>query len=166
MFYWEFVNILRKVVILSINIIVPESRPILKAFCGTIILVGQLRLQKALRPYKQELINDLEQKEILTSAITLYGAILFVQEEAFEAFNLVAFVFIVLANLWFFSMWFYAFCTDKLKWQAFQLLHQLLSYLYKYDANGNRVRSKITTLKEEVSSCDELPKAPSNSDLT
>ena len=65
MFYWEFVNILRKVVILSINIIVPESRPILKAFCGTIILVGQLRLQKALRPYKQELINDLEQKEIL-----------------------------------------------------------------------------------------------------
>jgi hypothetical protein len=77
-FYWEFVNTIRKVLILSINILISEESPLFKAFLGTFILISVLRLHHRIQPYKKQLINDLEAKEIVTSTITLYGAIIFV----------------------------------------------------------------------------------------
>jgi hypothetical protein len=128
-FYWEFVNTGRKIFLLSTNIFIPKTMPFLRATLGVIILVAVMRLQKLLHPYKSPLINNLEAQEILTSTLTLYGAIIFVQDDQILAYQLVSFLVIVIVNLQFYTLWLYILAIDYEK--HIGILTQFLSITQK-----------------------------------
>lgn len=108
-YYWEIVNTLRKVIILSLNILINE--PIYKALSGCLFLIFMMRVQDAVRPYNLKVVNDLESREILTSLVTLYGAVLFVQEDPVDFFTTIAMIIIALMNLYFFTYMIYAIAS-------------------------------------------------------
>ena len=66
-FYWEFINVLRKTILISLNVFLPESEAYLKALCAIALLILILSLQEKLRPYKKPVFNQIEYREIMTS---------------------------------------------------------------------------------------------------
>jgi len=89
-------------------------------------LVMFLRLKERLQPYKNPLLNFLEKKEHLTSIITFFGALFFVNVEISEVVRLIIFIFIVMANLWFIFTWIYAFCKTHSKYKRLQTISGLI----------------------------------------
>ena len=80
-FFWEFVNILRKCFLVSINVFLQTEVDIFKAMVVLLVLNVLLRIQGMIQPYKSDLINILERREIVASIFTYFGALLYVQSE-------------------------------------------------------------------------------------
>jgi len=74
-YYWEMVNVSRKIIILAINILV--TKPVYKALFGTLFAVLLIKRQLRVKPYKLRIMNKLESAEYTASAITLFGSIIF-----------------------------------------------------------------------------------------
>ena len=66
-FFWEFVNVLRKTILISFNVFMPQSEAYMKALCAIALLIVILSLQEKLRPYKKPVFNQIEYREIMTS---------------------------------------------------------------------------------------------------
>ena len=103
-YYWEFINIFRKVFLVITNVLLSSQPDIFKALLALFILALFLRLQTKMRPYKNELINDLEQRENMTSIVTFFGALFFVNAEVSDNVQLIIFFVILAANIWFFLL--------------------------------------------------------------
>jgi len=67
-FYWEFVNSLRKVLILS-SLVLPSM---IQVFFSVFILLFTWRLQHYLRPYKNDDHNNLEIIGVNAGMVTLF----------------------------------------------------------------------------------------------
>jgi len=59
-FYWELLNIVRKVAIVAINVFLSTFSAFYKGASGVILLVIFTRMQLLLNPFKNEMNNDLE----------------------------------------------------------------------------------------------------------
>lgn len=115
--YWEMVNIIRKVCLLSINVFLPKDHPFYKATLGIIFLFLYSRLQKFIQPFKKKQFNKLEEREIFCSISTLYAGIAFLQNDiAFEV-QLLVFCIIILANCYFFNYFIYL-CLLELNYHS------------------------------------------------
>lgn len=71
-FYWEFVNTLRKVLLLSFDTILSFIPINYRVFLAAILLIGIIRLQMYLKPYQVELNNNLEIRAIIAGMMTLF----------------------------------------------------------------------------------------------
>jgi hypothetical protein len=80
-YYWEFVNTFRKTILLTLHVFITDDLKIMKALFGSFILFSCSILQIRLKPYKIGVITDLEHREMISSMFTLYGGLIFVQEE-------------------------------------------------------------------------------------
>lgn len=85
-FYWEFVNTTRKVLVLIVVVFLARASVHLKALLITVVLVTFFRLQVYLSPYKLEENNGLELLEMSTGLITLFGGLLFISDDNREDF--------------------------------------------------------------------------------
>ncbi|CDW72378.1 UNKNOWN [Stylonychia lemnae] len=101
-YYWEFLNVIRKTALVCINVFLNLYPNIFKALVSLIILVIFLRLQIRLKPYKNPILNSLEQREIVISIFTFFGALYFVSDEISKEVEMGVFSFILIANAWFF----------------------------------------------------------------
>lgn len=106
-FYWEFVNTARKVLILSINVFLSTYSLFYRVLPIIIFLVVFYRIQIKLEPYKLPLNNVLERTEVIAGTFTLFGGILYLEEEAVMLFNAIAFFLIVALNFYFSIFWLY-----------------------------------------------------------
>jgi len=98
-FYWEFVNTTRKVVILMLSVILSGYGISTKAVCVLSVLILFYRLQISLEPYKYYMNNSLERSEMVSGAITLFGGLVFIQnDEELDIFNTILFLAIVIIN--------------------------------------------------------------------
>ena len=66
-YFWEFVNTIRKLLLLTIPIILQTVSSNYKALLIIVLLVIMLRVHKSLKPYKKESYNDFEYDEITTT---------------------------------------------------------------------------------------------------
>eukprot|EP00347_Sterkiella_histriomuscorum_P023122 403335861 len=103
-FYWEYANILRKVFLISVNVFLNLYPNIFKALLSLLTLSIFLRIQSNIQPYKNPVINQLESREIMTSLITFFGALYFVNYEISDTIQLLVFIIIVLVNCWFLAL--------------------------------------------------------------
>lgn len=71
-FYWELINTMRKVIMIGINAFLSTLPLIYSASSAVIVLVGLMRLQLKLQPYKKELNNKLEMEAMTAGAATLF----------------------------------------------------------------------------------------------
>lgn len=126
-FYWEFVNILRKIFLVSVNVFLQSEIELFKAMITLLILAIIMRVQQYLKPYKDELINILEYREITTSVVTFFGSLLFVSEDVSEPVRICTLTVILICNAWFFSLWSYCAMMQF----NYKFLHRL-AILFKY----------------------------------
>ena len=100
--------------IISINVFVASENPEMKALIALLVIIIILRLAGNIRPYKNDILNEIESREILTSAATIFGGTLFLNEETPDSVKLLLFIFIVFANFWFYTIWVSAYGTTFL----------------------------------------------------
>jgi glucan phosphoethanolaminetransferase (alkaline phosphatase superfamily) len=86
-------------------------------------------------PYKTLIFNELEQREITASIITLYGGMLFLSEDSdTKGFSIFVFIIIVYLNFRFIILWFYSIIKHFSK--KFVLAKTINIYLSKWIKYG------------------------------
>lgn len=80
-FYWELVNTLRKVLMISINVFMSTIPLVYAAITAVLLLIGLIRLQLSLHPYKLELNNIIEIEAMITGTATLFCGVLFISDD-------------------------------------------------------------------------------------
>ena len=111
-FYWEFVNTLRKTIVLSVNTVLSMISTTYRIIFSVTLLIVLIRIQERLRPFKSEANNKIEIKSTIAGTIVLYCGILFEEtsnEEGFEGFSRMAFMFLIVVNVMFILDWLYLF---------------------------------------------------------
>ena len=118
-FYWELVNTLRKVLIVCSNVFLAQYPMFYKGMLAIILIILMYRLQLYLHPYKLEENNEVENLSYLASCLTLYGGLLFINEEerGNDFIDLMAFLLIVLFNVKFFILWAYLMSQTQHKFK-------------------------------------------------
>lgn len=107
-FYWEFVNTIRKTLILLVNIFLSRVSTFYQIMSAIIILIIVIRLQKYLEPYKLEHNNKIEIHGIIAGTLTLYCGLIFTQEENnYPGFIMMALIILIAINIHFVLIWFY-----------------------------------------------------------
>ena len=95
-YYWEFVNTLRKVLILMLfNIMYFFSQPIKILLCS-LLLVASIRIQKYIKPYKVDANNMIELRAIIAGIWTITAGIIFIQDYQFALFNFLCLLAIII----------------------------------------------------------------------
>jgi len=59
-YYWEFVNIIRKVILVAANVMFTTTGDMFKAIICLLALVIIFRIKEKLQPYKSDLLNRVE----------------------------------------------------------------------------------------------------------
>eukprot|EP00347_Sterkiella_histriomuscorum_P004272 403361082 len=106
-FYWEFINISRKVFLVAVNIFLQTQADFFKALLTLMIIIMLYALLVKLKPYKNPLINTLEQREFQCSIVTFFGALFFLSEDIEPIIKICVFVVIILFISWFLILWLY-----------------------------------------------------------
>ena len=106
-FYWELVNTTRKILMIGINALLSTLPLIYSAISAVLVLIGLMRVQLRLQPYKQEINNKLEMEAMTTGTATLFWGVLFVSDSnSFVAITTAILVVIIVMNSRFFILWF------------------------------------------------------------
>ena len=124
-YYWEFVNSLRKVLILMSFSLFIAFAPFYRLMSAIIVLWITLRIQIYLNPYKDDKNNDIEILAILAGTLTLYSGLVFTSEDGQNSLvNAFILVFVMLYNLVFIIKWTYLFilCMSERYWIFQQIL--------------------------------------------
>ena len=118
-FYWEFINWLRKVLILmsfTLFSMLPFTYSLMVAI---IILVLTFRIQIFLKPYKNDKNNNAEILAILAGTLTISLGLLYTSGEDQQKFlNFILLLFTIMFNITFILRWSYlliACMSDKYK---------------------------------------------------
>jgi len=107
-YFWELVNTIRKVSILAINVFLSRERLAYRIIFLTLLLFLFYRLQIRMEPYKNLINNQLERIEIIAGTFTLYGGIVFVQDQTHVNFiEIIVFILIMGINIYFVLFWIY-----------------------------------------------------------
>ena len=71
-FYWELINTIRKSLMVAINVFMSTVPLVYTAVTAVLALIGLIRLQLRLHPYKFDLNNKLEVEAMITGTATLF----------------------------------------------------------------------------------------------
>lgn len=116
-YYWEFANFLRKIIIVSINSLIPSSLQTLIILLSLTIALFFWRLNLSQHPYKNMQYNQLERWEMICSIITLHFALVFINSNVSVTLSIVLFSILMIVNLWFWGAWIYLFIAHVIpKW--------------------------------------------------
>jgi predicted outer membrane repeat protein len=104
-YYWEFVIIYRKVLIIFISVFVSTVSVEVQALSVMLVIIVAFYLQHANQPYDVQELNDLELLSIFTSGITIYSGLYFLTNDLNNTAGMVFFALIVLSNTIFLTYW-------------------------------------------------------------
>ena len=105
-FYWELVNTTRKILMIAINALLSTLPLVYSAVSAVLILIGLMRVQLRLQPYKHELNNKLEMEAMTTGTATLFWGVLFVSDsQGFSAITTLILIVIIVMNWRFIIIW-------------------------------------------------------------
>lgn len=107
-FYWEFVNTLRKVLILISLLFSTNTRIVLATF----ILVASARMQITLEPYKELENNNVDLFGMTAGIITLSSGLIYSQEDTEDGLNMIILVLVFIFNSFFILEWLYLLVAE------------------------------------------------------
>ena len=108
-FYWEFVNSLRKVLILIFFALLITYPTFYRISASIVVLVISIRLQIYLKPYKKEENNKIELSAITAGTITLLSGVVFEDQSGESTLQNLVLVFVIFVNSVFILNWLYLF---------------------------------------------------------
>jgi hypothetical protein len=106
-FFWEFVIMYRKILLISISVFLSSEAVIIQALTVVIVLVPSLYLQYASRPYNSNELNHMETEALFTATITIYCGLYYLSDSISEELKVILFVVIVIGNAYFIIFWGY-----------------------------------------------------------
>ena len=131
-FYWEFVNTLRKVLIVWINVFLSNYALFYKGVLAIILIIILIRIQKVLDPYKLKVNNEWELASFNAACITLFGGLLYVSEVTRISFvDIFAFIVILIINVYFILLWVYLFSYSLDRFKYVRKLTEFLKILLR-----------------------------------
>ncbi|CAI2362983.1 unnamed protein product [Moneuplotes crassus] len=107
-YYWEFVNTVRKSLVLAL-LVLPETTRIT---LSSIILLLSGRIQLNLKPYKKDENNQVEFLAISAGAITILSGIVFSEKNPVESLNTLTLFIIIGLNIFFLLSWLYLLAQE------------------------------------------------------
>jgi len=132
-YYWEFVIIYRKILIISIAVFFTSVSIYVQALTVMIVILASLRLQNKHRPYIIPAMNDLEQRGVLVGGITIYCGLYSLTQGLDTPSQVVLFIILLGANVYFLSFWIYkvAAASWSMLMQRCKWLGNLLGHRYQ-----------------------------------
>ena len=107
-YYWEFVNTLRKVLILMSFSILITFNPVYRIMIAVIILIVTFRVQVRLNPYKQNEYSNIEILALLAGSLTLLSGVVFTSEDNQNTIlNILILIAVIASNIIFIFKWLY-----------------------------------------------------------
>ncbi|CDW84170.1 UNKNOWN [Stylonychia lemnae] len=162
-YYWEFVNILRKTILVVANVFMQSYRNIFKSLFNILILSFFLQLHLRLKPYKNPLINALEYREYLCSLVIFFGSLFFVNQEISSETQLLVFIIIVAYNLNFIILWIYTLMEiSQIKKLRFVKIHLKKILLIPQSVSETKISLKP---QEFINKVDRINKSSNTSIL-
>lgn len=104
-YYWEFVILYRKIIIISISVFLAQISVAIQALAIMGVLVIMIAIQKKHQPYFKRSLNKAEMRSILVAAVTIYCGLYYLTDDLDETSKTLLFVTIVLANAYFLLTW-------------------------------------------------------------
>ena len=104
-FYWEFVNSLRKVLILVTFAVLSTFSPIYKILTSVLILTITARIQINLSPYKNRKHSEIEMLGITAGTATLFSGLVYTSANTVSFLNTLILAIIFIINLIFILDW-------------------------------------------------------------
>ena len=104
-YYWEFVILYRKIVIITISVFIGQISVSIQALTIMGVLILMIILQKKHQPYFKKALNKAEMRSILVSAVTIYCGLYYLTEDLDETTKALLFVTIVAINAYFLLTW-------------------------------------------------------------
>ena len=152
-FYWEFVNTLRKVLVLLFSTVLSAYPLTYSAFISIAVLVVLIHIQIKIDPYEDIKHNHIEIKAVIAGTMTLFCGIMFDQkssEEGTPTIIMIIMVFLVITNLMFIIEWLYLFIkTFNIKNVKVQILLQFLASLVLEKYEFEEMHESSSTDKSE-----------------
>ena len=102
-FYWEFVNTLRKTIVLA-SLLLSDNLKIAVSSL-TLIITGRLQLQ--LKPYKNNDNNKIEFLAIVAGVVTILSSFIFTEKQKVNTLNNTIVIFVIMLNIIFILQWVY-----------------------------------------------------------
>ncbi|CAI2377304.1 unnamed protein product [Moneuplotes crassus] len=141
-FYWEFVNTLRKILIV-ISFLFPNN---FKIGLSLIVMVASERLERRFRPYKDDANNNLALLSTVAGIVTLNASYVFEQDVNIDSLDSIILVIIIWINMKFCLEWF-CLCL-----KCFQSKNKLTKYAYLITAKllCKQISDKETSENDKV----------------
>uniref|UniRef100_UPI001952D247 hypothetical protein n=1 Tax=Mammaliicoccus sciuri TaxID=1296 RepID=UPI001952D247 len=103
-FYWEFVIMYRKILIICCSVFLNDIA-MTQALTVMILLLLSLYLQMRYQPYNSPELNQIELRSILVASATIYCGLFFLANQLGEEWKLVLFCVILGLNVYFLFSW-------------------------------------------------------------
>ena len=104
-FYWEFVIVYRKVALISASVFLGTVGIRVQALTVLAILLVAFFLQVQIKPFNDPSLNKLELRSIAVSAVTIYAGLYYAAESVSTLLNIIIFIGMLIANLYFLTLW-------------------------------------------------------------
>ena len=126
-FYWEFVNILKKFILISLNVFLSQVPKAYKGMVAITAIIMLIRLQMFLRPYKLKVNNEVENSSMVAIGFTLYGGLLFIKGQSKVSFiDGLVFILIIVVNTVYIMFWVYLMAKTYDRFEIARKLSVLL----------------------------------------
>ena len=154
-FYWEFVNTLRKVLILASNVVLAGYNGIYRAIFAIVVLIIIFRIQIKLHPYKNHRNNEIEILAILVGSITLFSGTIFISDNTNEGLlNSLIMIIVIIFNVYFILHWILLMLVSvNFKAKFFHTIISMLWTLLKQDSLFHEYQEQAN--QKEVESQDK-----------
>ena len=106
-FFWEFVIMYRKILLISIAVFMASEALILQALNVVIVLFISVYLQYGFKPYNNLELNHMEMQALAVASITIYCGLYYLSKSIGDGIKMVLFIAIVLGNSYFILYWIY-----------------------------------------------------------
>jgi len=100
-FYWEFINTIRKMLLLITLLMSDEF----KFWLASVLLIGTARLQLTLKPYKIQTNNHVEVLAVSAAIVTILSGLVFQEEDEVNTLNQIWFFIVIFLNVVFILRW-------------------------------------------------------------
>lgn len=165
-YYWEFVILYRKVLVVCFAVFLSTD---IQALSLMIVLVIAFVLQKKRQPYTTKQLNTLESRGILVSAVTIYCGMYFISEDISSGVVIGLLTIVIIANVYFLMSWGLLISGTTLlllvgRWrrlrlcmQRIRLLAGLMSHLERESGVANAVVPLSPCMLDETMSPGQIP---------
>ncbi len=128
-FYWEFVILYRKILIICISVFLTTISIEIQALSALLLLIVSLYAQMKTRPFTHKILNIMEARGILAANVTIYCGLFYLTNKIDEATKYFFFKVIVAVNFYFISYWLY-----HLTYEGWKILKKRVGFLRRrYD---------------------------------